>query len=500
MNNVLALRKTELEDLYTMKESGLSLREISLKTGIPKSSVATKLREYLAYQKAKEEMSVQAERQPPPEPECPECPDPEQPPVQTEVTQENESSLKTIKDFISGKSVYSTPEEIQVQTFAKRLVNEYGYPTNLIRTHSQWQVGRALNKRRIDIGVFGSLPQSDKNLKIIVECKRLGHNGGSGQLQDYLMLSSAKYGVLFNGRDVKFIKKSYEGDQVVFHPISNIPKYSELLAEMEPDKTDSLLSQIQTMRHEGYSLREIGEKLKMSKDTVHRRLRETENEPPTVQASGQSPEVVTATPTTTWMSILWRTSIAVITFSMLLFLVVNSQPFYAKSTNSSALGWLLSCSLELLLFVLSSTNSMVADFFSPRSISAIAKWILLRCAILGLAFFSFKATTIHLDVQVAEQTSNQPVVQSLLADLEAERALLSEQQKAGAIGAGRETARRMESIRESIASREDSTPALVQALDEKLAVEKALRAIAIAVVILLGHLVGSRKEKMLESE
>lgn len=46
-----------------------------------------------------------------------------------------------IIDFISGKEVNATPEEVEVvQFFAKSLVNDYNYPKELIQTCPQFRV------------------------------------------------------------------------------------------------------------------------------------------------------------------------------------------------------------------------------------------------------------------------------------------------------------------------------------------------------------------------
>lgn len=45
-----------------------------------------------------------------------------------------------IEDFISDVHVRATPEEIEaVQVFSRMLVNDYGYPKELIQTRPQWR-------------------------------------------------------------------------------------------------------------------------------------------------------------------------------------------------------------------------------------------------------------------------------------------------------------------------------------------------------------------------
>ena len=46
-----------------------------------------------------------------------------------------------IIDYISGKNVRETPEEVQaVQPYARKLVEDYGYPVENIMVHPQYRV------------------------------------------------------------------------------------------------------------------------------------------------------------------------------------------------------------------------------------------------------------------------------------------------------------------------------------------------------------------------
>jgi len=49
--------------------------------------------------------------------------------------------MPTINDYITGKPVNATPEEVEaVQVMAKSLVEDYNYPKDHIVTHPQWRV------------------------------------------------------------------------------------------------------------------------------------------------------------------------------------------------------------------------------------------------------------------------------------------------------------------------------------------------------------------------
>lgn len=131
---------------------------------------------------------------------------------------ENEN---TFTDFISGLPIKGTPEEIYaVQVFSQLLVNDYGYPKDMIQTRPQWRVkARPSDTKKeypVDIAVFGSSSHVDSEIRIIVECKKPNRRDGRSQLQDYLRFSEARIGVWFNGDEKLFLKKSEKSGQVFF--------------------------------------------------------------------------------------------------------------------------------------------------------------------------------------------------------------------------------------------------------------------------------------------
>lgn len=84
-----------------------------------------------------------------------------------------------IIDYISGLEVNATSEEVDaVQVFAKALVEDYGYPKEMIQTRPQFRVKvrpSDINKEYpIDIAVFNEVNKTDDTLYIIVECKKKG--------------------------------------------------------------------------------------------------------------------------------------------------------------------------------------------------------------------------------------------------------------------------------------------------------------------------------------
>ncbi len=151
-----------------------------------------------------------------------------------------------IIDFISGKEVNATPEEVEaVQVFAQSLVNDYKYPKKLIITHPQFRVkARPSDETKeypVDIAVFSSEKIDDDNLYIIVECKKKNREDGKTQLQDYMRLSKAYLGVWFNGEERLFLHKVEKDGKVFFEDIPNIPQYGQRLEDIGQYKRKNLV-------------------------------------------------------------------------------------------------------------------------------------------------------------------------------------------------------------------------------------------------------------------
>lgn len=156
-------------------------------------------------------------------------------------------SVGYIADYISGNEVRATPEELQaVQVFAKQLVNDYGYPKKLIKTHPQHRVkvrpSDANGKYPVDIAVFSEESHGDDYINIIVECKKNNRKDGQSQLEDHLRLSKAKIGVWFNGEERLFIRKIEKQGAVTFEQIPNIPRYKERLEDLGKFKRKDLVN------------------------------------------------------------------------------------------------------------------------------------------------------------------------------------------------------------------------------------------------------------------
>lgn len=150
---------------------------------------------------------------------------------------EEQRATNRVADFISGKSVPSTPEEIQaVQPFLRQLVEDYGYPKDRIRSRPQWHVKARPSDRKkqypVDIAVFSGTEHSDESLFIVVECKKKTRKDGRDQLEDYLRLSRAQLGVWYNGEQRLFLRKFERDGGIEFEEIPNIPRFGERIEDI----------------------------------------------------------------------------------------------------------------------------------------------------------------------------------------------------------------------------------------------------------------------------
>ncbi|MFJ1522562.1 type I restriction enzyme HsdR N-terminal domain-containing protein [Spiroplasma sp. ald] len=127
-----------------------------------------------------------------------------------------------IIDFISGKEILFTPEELDaVQPLSKELVGIFGYNKNDIITKPQYEVSTPSEGKKypVDIAVF-----ENGKVKIIVECKNKNKNEGINQLKKYLSLSEANFGIWFNGIERKYFKKIIKNGKIFdYKEINSIP-------------------------------------------------------------------------------------------------------------------------------------------------------------------------------------------------------------------------------------------------------------------------------------
>lgn len=146
-------------------------------------------------------------------------------------------------DFISKEKVRATPEEVHsTQVFARRLVEDFGYPVENIITRPQYRVRRRPSEEKksypVDIAVFSKPRKHEEDLSIVVECKAPNVKAGRKQLELYLSMCEARIGVWFNGTSEEgsshlYLKKDYaSGGNIVFTEIPTLPRYGQRLEDI----------------------------------------------------------------------------------------------------------------------------------------------------------------------------------------------------------------------------------------------------------------------------
>jgi type I restriction enzyme M protein len=163
--------------------------------------------------------------------------DKQSPPVPSGTTQ-HLSKAGYLVDYISGKEVAATPEEIgAVQVFTRRLVEDYGYDKTQIQTHPQFRVRKRPSDEDksypVDIAVFKSSERTESNLFMIVECKAPDEATGIAQLKLYLEMSPAIIGAWFNGESHAYIQKVRHRDgHIEWKPLPNIPRKGQRVEDI----------------------------------------------------------------------------------------------------------------------------------------------------------------------------------------------------------------------------------------------------------------------------
>ncbi len=91
-----------------------------------------------------------------------------------------------------------------MQIFSHRLVEDFGYPKDIIQTRPQYRVRKRPSDEEksypVDIAVFRGEMKIEDDLFMVVECKKKTRKDGVAQLRLYLDMSAAEVGGWFNGR------------------------------------------------------------------------------------------------------------------------------------------------------------------------------------------------------------------------------------------------------------------------------------------------------------
>ena len=141
-------------------------------------------------------------------------------------------------DYITGLPISPTPEELNaVQVFARRLVEDYGYPKSHIQTRPQYRVRKSPSDETksfpVDIAVFSGANRLESELSIVVECKRPKRREGIDQLKLYLDMCAAEFGVWFNGTEHAYLRKLHlPNGQRRYQELPNIPRYGQRVEDI----------------------------------------------------------------------------------------------------------------------------------------------------------------------------------------------------------------------------------------------------------------------------
>jgi len=141
-----------------------------------------------------------------------------------------------IKDFVTDKILKNTPEERRRQEIERRLVEELGYPKELIDIEVEIQFG-SRKSGKADVVVFRDKKSKDpnKNAYIIVEVKRKSRKDGIEQLESYMNATTAEFGIWYNGRDISYRRRLRKPH--MFQEISRIPRHGERFEDLEKPLT-----------------------------------------------------------------------------------------------------------------------------------------------------------------------------------------------------------------------------------------------------------------------
>src|SRR3972149_8389090 len=149
-----------------------------------------------------------------------------------------EAKAGYVVDYITGEQVKATPEEMDaVQVFARRLVDDYGYPKSHIQTRPQFRVRKRPSDEEksypVDIAVFKNSRRIEDDLFMVVECKKKNRKDGLAQVNLYLDMSAAEIGVWFNGIEHAYLRKVYHKDgRRTYQDLPSIPRYGQRIEDI----------------------------------------------------------------------------------------------------------------------------------------------------------------------------------------------------------------------------------------------------------------------------
>ncbi len=131
-----------------------------------------------------------------------------------------------VKCLKREKDIQAKPEEIVRQLMLDKLINEYEYPTDLLRVEYAITFGR--EKKSADIIV---LNKKDKtSVYCVLEIKKHKAKDGKDQLKSYTNATGAPLAIWTNGTEINHYERL---DPNYFEPLSNIPKANETIDDVK---------------------------------------------------------------------------------------------------------------------------------------------------------------------------------------------------------------------------------------------------------------------------
>ncbi len=127
--------------------------------------------------------------------------------------------------IIRGKKIQLKPEEIVRQLYARRLIEQYGYPAKRIAFEYPVKFGR--ETKSADIVIFDK--DRPDTAYIIVELKKPKLTDGKNQLRSYCNATGAPIGVWTNGEQISHYNRK---DPNFFEDITDIPKADQSIKDI----------------------------------------------------------------------------------------------------------------------------------------------------------------------------------------------------------------------------------------------------------------------------
>jgi type I restriction enzyme M protein len=127
--------------------------------------------------------------------------------------------------LIRKKEIKLTPEEIVRQLYIYKLIEDYGYSTDIMQVEYSVHFGREV--KRADIVIMDKKDRSTPY--IIIEVKKPKLKDGKEQLKSYCNSTGATMAVWSNGQEIAYYHRK---DPNYFEPISDIPEAKQSLKDV----------------------------------------------------------------------------------------------------------------------------------------------------------------------------------------------------------------------------------------------------------------------------